>query len=122
MEKSYLTLKPILEKAVNVLQIAVLFLGIAAAGILMGEQSLSQKQKLEEKKTSIQRDNQNLGAEITTLERRVTLLRSDPKTIEKAAKRKLGMCRGDETIYLFGTVSEPADGKKLESTLGKAGK
>lgn len=67
----------------------------------MGEQSLIQKQKLEEKKAVLQRENQSLGVEIKTLERRVTLLRSDAKTIEKAAKRKLGMARSDETIYLF---------------------
>ncbi|MBI5248682.1 MAG: septum formation initiator family protein [Desulfomonile tiedjei] len=104
-EKSWLKLKPILEKAVKVLQITMFSLVIAAAGILMGEQSLNQKQKLEEKKSALQRDNLNLGAEIKALERRVTLLRSDPKTIEKAAKRKLGMTRPDETIYIFGKNS-----------------
>ncbi len=87
----------------------------------MGEQSLIQKQKLEEKKAVLQRDNQSLGVEIKTLERRVTLLRSDAKTIEKAAKRKLGMSRSDETIYLFEKSSGSGDGQNLESTLRKAG-
>lgn len=95
-------MKPILEKAVKVLQTTVFSLVVVAAGMLMGEQSLNQKHKLEEKKIALQRDNQNLAVEIKALERRLTLLRSDPKTIEKAAKRKLGMSRGDETIYIFG--------------------
>jgi cell division protein FtsB len=102
-------LKPILEKAVKIVQTAVFSFMIAAAGILMGEQGLTHKQKLEEKKASLQRDNQSLGAEIKALERRVTLLRSDPKTIEKAAKRKLGMARPDETVYIFGRNSEGGD-------------
>ena len=114
-------MKPILEKTVKVLQIAILSVAVAAAGILMGEQSLIQKQKLEEKKAVLHRDNQSLGVEIKTLERRVTLLRSDAKTIEKAAKRKLGMSRSDETIYLFEKSSGSGDAPKLESTLRKAG-
>ncbi len=112
-------MKPILEKAVKVLQIAVISVVVAAVGILMGEQSLSQKQKLEDKKSVLQKENQNLAGEIKALERRVTLLRSDPKTIEKAAKRKLGMSRLDETVYIFGKESVGVSQKKRESTLEK---
>lgn len=118
-EKKSLSVKPILEKAVKVLQIAVIFFVVAAVGILMGEQSLSQKQKLEDKKSVLQKENQNLAGEIKALERRVTLLRSDPKTIEKAAKRKLGMSRLDETVYIFGKGSGEVGQKKRESTLEK---
>ena len=118
-EKKSLSVKPILEKAVKVLQIAVISFVVAAVGILMGEQGLTQKQKLEDKKSVLQKENQNLAGEIKALERRVTLLRSDPKTIEKAAKRKLGMSRLDETVYIFGKGSGEVGQKKRESTLEK---
>ncbi len=109
-------MKPILGKAIRVAQITLLFFGTATLGILMGEQSFTQKQVLETKKSSLVRENENLAEEIKSLERRVTLLRSDAKTIEKAAKRKLGMSAPGETIYIFEGIGL----KKEETTLGKA--
>ncbi len=109
-------MKPLLGKAIRIAQITLLFFGTAALGILMGEQSFTQKQMLEHKKSLLLRENENLAEEIKSLERRVTLLRSDSKTIEKAAKRKLGMSSPGETIYIF-----DGDGlKQEENTLSKS--
>ncbi len=74
---------------------------VASFGILMGQKGLIQKRELEQKRMQLHTENEHLEEEIRSLEREVTLLRSDPKTIEKAAKRKLGMARLDETVYIF---------------------
>jgi cell division protein FtsB len=88
----------------------LVFLLITALGFLLGEKSLSQKHTLEEHKFQIGKENQSLEIENQNLERKITLLRSDKPTIEKAAKSKLGMAGPDETIYLFD--SKGIDGSK----------
>ncbi len=93
--------KPLFDQVVKYLKFVVVFVVVSSVGILMGEQGMTQKQKLEEKMILLQKENKRLAAQIQTLERRVTLLRSDAKTIEKVAKRKLGMARPDETVYLL---------------------
>jgi cell division protein FtsB len=82
--------------------------GLVLLGILVGEKSLTQKAGLEGKKLSIRKDNHKLALEIKELERQVTLLRSDSSTIENVAKRKLGMTRPDETVYIFEQSNPPA--------------
>lgn len=94
-------MKHILGRVVRYLQFALLFVAVSSAGILMGEKTLVQKHKLEEKRYLLEKENKNLTLAIKALERTVTLMRSDQKTIEKAAKRKLGMARPDETVYMF---------------------
>jgi cell division protein FtsB len=88
-------------RAVKYLKIVLLLAVFALVGVLVGEKSFTQKTGLEEKKSSIRKENQKLTLEIRDLERQVTLLRSDPKMIEDVAKRKLGMARPDETVYIF---------------------
>ena len=95
------SLKPIFGRAVKYLKVILLVAAVASLGILMGEKGLIQKRELEQKRLLLQAENEHLAGEIKSLEREVTLLRSDPKTIEKAAKRKLGMARPDETVYIF---------------------
>ncbi len=114
-------MKPLITSAVKYFQLALLFVSVSAIGVLMGEKSLNQKYFLEGKKTSLQKENIALGGELKVLERRVTLLRSDRKTIEKAAKRKLGMSQPNETVYIFDTRSlEPKHEDSLEpGLLGK---
>jgi cell division protein FtsB len=101
LEKKDFSLKPILAKAVKYLKFTILFTAVATVGILMGEKSLIQKNKLDEKRLFLQRENRSIEAEIKSLERRVTLLGSDPKTIARAAQRKLGMAGPDERVYIF---------------------
>ena len=96
-----LPLKPILGRAVKYVKLTVLVSIVASVGILMGEKSFIQKRELEQKKLQLQRNNELVTVEIKSLERGVTLLRADPKTIEKVAKQKLGMARPDETVYIF---------------------
>jgi cell division protein FtsB len=74
----------------------------------MGEKTLTQKYKLEEKKYLLENENKTLALAIKALERKVTLVRSDQKTVEKVAKRKLGMARPDETVYMFESRSSSA--------------
>jgi len=78
---------------------------VVAGGIMTREQSIVQKQELEEKKRLLEEENKSLVREIKSRERELTLLRSDPNTIEKTAKRKLGMARKNETIYIFDRTS-----------------
>ncbi len=98
------------KRIVKYIKFTALFSGIAVMGILAGEHSLTHKSKLGEKRTLLQKENQNLAAEIRSLERKVTLLRDNPKTIQKVAKKKLGMARPDETVYIFDTVQRSSAG------------
>lgn len=117
-----LLLKLFFKRIVKYLRFVVAFVAVAAAGFLMGEQGLTQKQQLEEKATILRKDNERLAGEIKALERRVTLLRSDPKTIEKVAKRKLGMVRSGETVYVFRKEEMSDSGSTLsEHGLAKDG-
>jgi cell division protein FtsB len=114
--------KPFFDRVVKYLKFVIVFLAVSSIGILMGEQGLTQKQKLEEKMALLQKENEYLVAEIKTLERRITLLRSDAKTIEKVAKRKLGMARADETVFIFDHPEASAPGATiLEHGLAKDG-
>lgn len=101
LEKKDFSVKPILAKAVKYLQFTILFTAVATAGILMGEKSLIQKNKLEEKRLLLDKENRSLEKAIKTLEREVTLLGSDPKTIARVAERKLGMAGPGERVYIF---------------------
>jgi cell division protein FtsB len=96
-----LSFASILKGIVKYLKFTALFAAVAFAGILMGEQSLNQKHKLEEKRLLLKKEAGTLAAEIRSLERQITLLRENPRTIEKVAKKKLGMARPDETVYVF---------------------
>jgi cell division protein FtsB len=110
--------KLIVDRAVKYLRIVLLLAALVLVGILVGEKSLTQKAGLEEKKSSIRKENHKLSLEIRELERQVTLMRSDPSTIENVAKRKLGMARPDETVYIFEQSNPSAvRATNLESTL-----
>jgi cell division protein FtsB len=94
-------MKPMLNSAVKYFQLVFLFVSVSSVGVLMGEKSITQKYRLEEKKFSLMKENRLLGFELKSLERKINLLRSDQKTIEKAAKKKLGMAAPDEQVYIF---------------------
>jgi cell division protein FtsB len=112
--------KLIVDRAVKYLRIVLLLAALVLVGVLVGEKSLTQKAVLEEKKSSIRKENHKLALEIKELERQVTLMRSDPSTIENVAKRKLGMARPDETVYIFEQSNPSAvRATNLESTLKK---
>lgn len=112
--------KLIVDRAVKYLRIVLLLAALVLVGVLVGEKSLTQKAGLEEKKSSIRKENHKLALEIKELERQVTLMRSDPSTIENVAKRKLGMARPDETVYIFEQTNPSAlRATNLESTLNK---
>lgn len=111
-------MKPLTTNAVKYAQLLVVFLVVAVVAVLMNEKALTEKQKLEEKKTFLLKDSERLTGEIRILERRVTLLRTDLKTVEKVAKRKLGMARPDETVYVFQQEDQPLRQRdNSESTL-----
>jgi cell division protein FtsB len=115
-------MKPILARIVRYLQFAVLFMAVSSAGILMGQKTLTQKYKLEQKKYRLENENKTVCLTIKALERKVTLMRSDRKTVEKVAERKLGMVRPDETVYMFESRSSSASGAtNPEYGLGKDG-
>jgi cell division protein FtsB len=106
------------KRAVKYAQVTLTIIVAVSVGVLISERGLTERQKLEEKKVSLQKENDRIIGEIKSLEHRITLLRDDPKTIEKVAKRKLGMARPDETIYIFGVKGfQPHVGNKIESGL-----
>jgi cell division protein FtsB len=105
--KTY-SMKQFLGRVVAYMQILLLFVAVASVGVFIGGKGLTQKRKLEDKRSSLQKENEQLVTEIKSLERQVTLLRSDVKTIEKVAKRKLGMARPDETVYVFPRKEVPS--------------
>lgn len=100
--------KRILEKSFKFVKMAFIFIILASTGFLMGIKGLNQKYKQEENRLQLQRENERLQADIKCLEREVTVMRENPQAIEKTAKRKLGMARPDETVYIFerGTTEE----------------
>ena len=101
------------KRAVRYAQITITIIVAVSVGVLISERGLTEKQKLEEKKASLEKENDRLVGEIKSLEHKITLLRDDPKTIEKVAKRRLGMARPGETIYIFSRQDfrTPADNK-----------
>jgi cell division protein FtsB len=122
LENLRIPLKLILGRAVKYCKLAVVFSVLASAGILMGQKGLIEKHALEEKRIVLQKDNERLAVEIKDLERNVTLLRTDPRTIEQVAKRELGMARPDEMVYVF-DGNQPWAGpvRKRESGLRRIG-
>ncbi len=94
-------MKPVLVKTVKVFRLVFLIVGLAAAGLLMGEQSMTHQRNIEVKKALLEKENASLAMDIRSLERKITLLRTDPGTIERVAKSKLGMVRRGETVYIF---------------------
>ena len=101
-------MKPIFVRAVKYLQFVTLFVVVASIGVLMGRQGLTHQDRLIERRASLQKENKRVIREINALEREVTLLRSDPETIAYVAKRKLGMARPEETVYVFEPQKEPS--------------
>ena len=94
-------MKPIGKRVVTFIQLIVALALLLGAGALLGEKTLAPKDKLLAKKHSLQKENEQIAYEIRSLEREVMQLRTDPKTVEKVAKKKLGMSRPDETVYMF---------------------
>ncbi|MGO9738377.1 MAG: FtsB family cell division protein [Desulfomonilaceae bacterium] len=74
--------------------------------LYLQEQGSVQKNSLNLKISDLKQENSQLEQEIGSLGEKISRLRSDPKAVEKVAKRKLGMVRPDETIYIFETVGD----------------
>ena len=79
-----------------------LIVGVILVTIMyLQEQGNIQKNSIQVKISLLKQENEAIEKEIRQLEQKILKLRSDPKTVEKVAKRKLGMVRQDETIYIF---------------------
>ena len=94
-------MKPVLATTVKLAKFVGVAIVLVSLVLVMGEKALSQRHRLEEKGAVLDRENQRLTEEIRSLERKVKLLRTDARMIEKVAKCKLGMARPDETVYMF---------------------
>ncbi|MCX5872022.1 MAG: septum formation initiator family protein [Deltaproteobacteria bacterium] len=88
------------------LKIGVIIAIVLVSILYLQEQGDIQKNALQLKIAALTEENSELEHEIGALEQKVSKLRSDTKTVEKVAKRKLGMVRQDETIYIFDPVAE----------------
>jgi cell division protein FtsB len=89
------------SKTLGYLKWIMVLAAIVASGVFMSWRGYEQKIDLEYKRTCLQTENDKLFSEIKLLERDLNQIRNDPKTIEKVAKKKLGMVRRDETVYLL---------------------
>lgn len=79
-----------------------LIVGVILVTIMyLQEQGNIQKNSIQVKISLLKQENEGMEKEIRQLEQKISKLRSDPKTVEKVAKSKLGMVRQDETIYIF---------------------
>ena len=79
-----------------------LIVGVILVTIMyLQEQGNIQKNSIQVKISLLKQENEAIEKEIRQLEQKISKLRSDPKTVEKVAKRKLGMVRQDEIIYIF---------------------
>jgi len=79
-----------------------LIVGVILVTIMyLQEQGNIQKNSIQVKISLLKQENEAIEKEIRQLEQKISKLRSDLKTVEKVAKRKLGMVRQDETIYIF---------------------
>jgi cell division protein FtsB len=95
-------MKQVLVQSVKYVQCIVIAVGLVCFGVLMGQKGLAERRHLSAKCSELQAENRELEDSIDRLERKVKLLKTDPRSIEKAAKRKLGMARLDEEIFIFG--------------------
>ena len=91
-------MKIVREKSSRYVRLLVVLLVLITTGILMGEKGKHRKEDLLRKKTTLQEQNKRLLLEISAIEQQVTLLRTDPRMIERVAKRTLGMARPNETV------------------------
>ncbi len=96
----------------------VLLLAVVSAGVYLGPRGFVERRELDEKRSALRVENSRITREIRSLEREVTLLRTDMTTIARAAKRKLGMAGADETVYVF--ESAPSQSGPSDSVYGLA--
>lgn len=94
-------MKPLFGRAVKYLEMVVLIAILVSASILIVENGLAHKRALQEKKAFLDVEHRHLAGDVRALERRLQLLRADPRALEKVAKCKLGMARPDEVVYVF---------------------
>jgi len=103
-------MKPILKHIVKYGQLTIALVLLLGAGVLLAQKNLTHKDGLTAKRDAFKKENRQVASEVRALEREVMQLRSDPKTIEKVAKRKLGMSRPDETVYVFDEGGKASSG------------
>ena len=94
-------MKIVREKSSGYVRLLVVLLVLLTIGIFMGEKGKHRRENLLSKKATLQERNERLSSEIRAIEQQVTLLRTDPRMIERVAKRTLGMARPNETVYIF---------------------
>lgn len=116
------SMKMIIQRSFQYLALITAIFLLVFTGLMMGEQGLVHKRKLEEKRAMLKRENEQLASSINSLERKLTLLRTDPGTIEKTAKQKLGMARPEETVYVFTDENRGSGRKSAGLTLRSIGK
>lgn len=98
----------------------VVILILSLLGSFLNESGMIALGELEGKKASLSRENQELAVDIDSLERMVAKLRTDSRTVELAANRKLGMIRHDETVYVFKSADrKPHKTVEPDHTLSK---
>jgi cell division protein FtsB len=94
-------MKIVREKSSGYVRLIVVLLVLLTVGIFMSEKGKHRREFLLKKKTTLQEKNKCLSTEIRVMENQVMLLRTDPRMIERVAKRTLGMARPNETVYIF---------------------
>ncbi len=91
----------ILERA---LPVAVLVMAVVGAPVMIfSPQGLPRLKGLEKELSDVGDENAELRREIEALRGRVSLLRDDPKQVERIARQNLGLVRQSEVVFQFQT-------------------
>lgn len=88
----------------RVLPIAVLVVAAFGAPVLIfSPQGLPRLRGLERELSDVEEENAELRREIDKLRGNVSLLRDDPRAVERIARDNLGLVRPSEVVFQFQT-------------------
>ena len=83
------------------------FLVILGYMILFGKSGIVDNCRMEKKLAALRQANSETVREIDGLKSEILLLRTDPKSIERLARKDLGMVRRGDLVYRFAEASPP---------------
>ncbi len=73
---------------------------------LFGEDNYSRLEGLKKGVIRQQEENSKISERVSELREQVSLLRNDPRALEKAARNELGLARPNEQVFIFERRSE----------------
>jgi cell division protein FtsB len=103
------------EKRGPIFWLAAILLTALVGNALIGDGGLIELAKLSAERRELGEDVFELLRSNDDLRRKIRLLRDSPRSLERLARRELGLVRPGEIVYRFPTgASEAADGKPAD--------